>query len=93
MMTLDPTTLLSQSGSALATEVDGEVVLIGIETGQYYGLDAVGKRDLGGNSTSLPGRRALRPAPGRFRTAMRDHPAGNLAFLDQLAARNLITTG
>jgi len=30
------------AGKALSTEVDGEAVLIGIETGRYYGLDAVG---------------------------------------------------
>ena len=41
-MTLENSTVLSQSGGALATEVDGEVVLIGIDTGQYYGLDAIG---------------------------------------------------
>lgn len=35
-------TTIAQSGKALSTEVDGEAVLIGIETGRYYGLDAVG---------------------------------------------------
>ena len=35
-------TMIAQSGKALSTMVDGEAVLIGIETGRYYGLDAVG---------------------------------------------------
>jgi hypothetical protein len=35
-------TVIVQSGKALSTIVDGEAVLIGIETGRYYGLDAVG---------------------------------------------------
>ena len=35
-------TMIVQSGKALSTEVDGEAVLIGIESGRYYGLDAVG---------------------------------------------------
>lgn len=35
-------TLLVQSGKALSSIVDGEAVLIGLETGRYYGLDAVG---------------------------------------------------
>jgi len=35
-------TTFVRSGKALSTEVDGEAVLIGIETGRYYGLDAVG---------------------------------------------------
>jgi len=34
--------MIVQSGKALSTMVDGEAVLIGIETGRYYGLDAVG---------------------------------------------------
>jgi hypothetical protein len=34
--------MIAQSGKALSTMVDGEAVLIGIETGHYYGLDAVG---------------------------------------------------
>lgn len=35
-------TMIVQSGKALSTIVDGEAVLIGIETGRYYGLDAIG---------------------------------------------------
>jgi hypothetical protein len=35
-------TMIARSGTALSTEVDGEAVLIGIETGRYYGLDAIG---------------------------------------------------
>jgi hypothetical protein len=42
MMALTTDTVIARSGTALSTEVDGEAVLIGIETGQYYGLDAVG---------------------------------------------------
>ncbi|MES2044130.1 MAG: PqqD family peptide modification chaperone [Pseudomonadota bacterium] len=41
-MTLAADTILSRSGTALSTEVDGEAVLIGIETGRYYGLDSIG---------------------------------------------------
>ena len=33
-----PTTLISRSGDLLATEVDGETVLMHIEQGRYYGL-------------------------------------------------------
>jgi hypothetical protein len=41
-MTLTAETILSRSDTALSTEVDGETVLIGIETGRYYGFDAIG---------------------------------------------------
>jgi hypothetical protein len=42
MMSFTGETMIAQSGTALSTMVDGEAVLIGIETGRYYGLDAVG---------------------------------------------------
>ena len=42
MMGLTAETMIARSDTALSTEVDGEAVLIGIETGRYYGLDAIG---------------------------------------------------
>jgi hypothetical protein len=42
IMSVTGETTIAQSGKALSTMVDGEAVLIGIETGRYYGLDAVG---------------------------------------------------
>ena len=41
-MTFTDDMMISQTGKALSTEVDGEMVLIGLETGRYFGLDAVG---------------------------------------------------
>jgi hypothetical protein len=35
-------TMIVQSGKALSSVIDGEAVLIGVETGRYYGLDQVG---------------------------------------------------
>lgn len=93
MMKLENSTVLSQSGSALATEVDGEVVLIGIDSGQYYGLDAVGSAIWRG--LDQPCRvddlcaRLQTDFDGDADTIERE----TLAFLDQLAARDLITTG
>jgi len=42
MMSFTGETVIARSGKALSSEIDGEAVLIGIETGRYYGLDAVG---------------------------------------------------
>ena len=41
-MTINADTMVSQSGNVLATEVDGEMVLVGIESGRYFGFDAIG---------------------------------------------------
>jgi Coenzyme PQQ synthesis protein D (PqqD) len=36
------TTIISRSPSVLTAEVDGEVVMMSIEQGQYFGLDDIG---------------------------------------------------
>ena len=41
-MTFTNDMLISQTGKALSTEIDGEMVLIGLETGRYFGLDSIG---------------------------------------------------
>lgn len=38
---IDPGQVLAVSDDVISSEVDGEVVLIGITTGLYYGLDVV----------------------------------------------------
>lgn len=35
-------TMIMRSDTTLSSIIDGEAVLIGIETGRYYGLDAIG---------------------------------------------------
>lgn len=35
-------TLVMQSSGTIGADVDGEIVLIGVETGRYHGLDRVG---------------------------------------------------
>ena len=36
------TTLISRSSSVLTAEVDGEIVMMSIEQGRYFGLDDIG---------------------------------------------------
>lgn len=39
---LADSTLVTQSDGMIGADVDGETVLIGVETGRYYGFDPVG---------------------------------------------------
>ena len=39
---ISATTLISRSPSVLTAEVDGEVVMMSIEQGRYFGLDDIG---------------------------------------------------
>jgi hypothetical protein len=41
-MSLDPSATIVRSADTVATEVDGEIVLIDIEAGKYFGMDSVG---------------------------------------------------
>lgn len=41
---LDPSTLVRRSSELLAMELDGEVVLMSIERGNYYGLARTARR-------------------------------------------------
>jgi len=37
-------TTVARSGEMIASEVDGEVVMLGVEDGKYYGMDDIGSR-------------------------------------------------
>ncbi len=39
---LEPTQLVTRSDTVTATELDGETVMMSVESGKYYHLDAVG---------------------------------------------------
>jgi hypothetical protein len=40
--TVDSATVISRSPSVLTAEVDGEIVMMSIEQGRYFGLDDIG---------------------------------------------------
>lgn len=41
-MRIQPSTVLVRTDSVLANELDGEVVMLAIESGKYFGFDATG---------------------------------------------------
>lgn len=41
-MALEDSTVLARADGLLESEIDGEAVMMSIEKGEYYGLDAVG---------------------------------------------------
>lgn len=41
-MSLEPSQTIVRTSETLATEIDGEIVLISIKDGRYFGLDSVG---------------------------------------------------
>jgi hypothetical protein len=89
-MTIDPSAPLTRSPNIIATEVDGEMVLMSIEDGKYYGLDPIG---------SEIWRRLEEPKSADVLTAeLKDHFEGDpdaiardtREFLDKLADNDLV---
>lgn len=42
--TLDLNSVVTVSEDLIASDLDGEIVMMSIENGEYYGLDAIGSR-------------------------------------------------
>jgi hypothetical protein len=91
-MPIDASAPLLRSSQVIATEVDGEIVLMSIEDGKYFGLDAIG---------SEIWRRLEAPkTAGALIAELTDHFEGDAAvieretqvFLDKLADSELLTT-
>lgn len=41
---ISDTAIISQATSLVAAEMDGEIVMLSIDNGKYYGMDAVGSK-------------------------------------------------
>jgi hypothetical protein len=89
-MPFEPDATIVRTSETLATEVDGEIVLISIRDGRYFGLDQVG---------SEIWRRLEAPKRVDALCAeLKDHFDGDpetieretLAFLDTLSGSNLV---
>lgn len=90
-MAFEPTTPLVRSPDIIASEVDGELVLISIQDGKYFGLDAVGSEiwrllEQPRSTTSLV--EALQAHFDGDGAAIEQE---TVTFLDQLAAQSLVT--
>jgi hypothetical protein len=90
--TIAAETLLSASPDAIMSDVDGEIMLICVTSGRYFGLDAVG---------SEIWRRLQEPIRfGDLSTGLQSHFKGDAATIDRealdfvgkLADRGLVTS-
>lgn len=88
MMTLDATVALSET--AVFRELDGEAVILDLDSGRYFGLDPVGTRtwQLMASGASLRGVHSALAA--EFDAAPDVIAADLLAFAGELAARGLV---
>ena len=92
-MAIAPSARLVRAPEIIATEVDGELVLMSIEDGKYFGLDAIGSEiwrrlEVPKSVEALCGELKAH-FEGDAATIERD----TMAFLDQLSDSGLVAAG
>jgi len=88
MITLD--SVLSQPAEQLATEVDGEVLMMNIESGNYFGLNEVASFIWRQLETPMSARALCAAIAGEFDVPSEQCEADTLAFLDGMVKDGLL---
>lgn len=89
-MALDPSAPLLRSPDMLASQVDGELVLISIEDGKYFGLDSVGTAIWHLLEAPRSSAAVIEALQARFEGDPADIERDTLAFIDQLVTNGLL---
>jgi hypothetical protein len=87
---LGPESVVARNGEIAFRELDGEVVMLSIQTGKYYSLDTVGSRvwELIAEPKSV--RAVCEELVKEYEVDLATCEADVLAFLDKLAADDLV---
>lgn len=89
-MSLDPSATIVRSADTVATEVDGEIVLIDIDAGKYFGMDAVGSEIWRRLESPVRVDALCAALVAHFDGDAAVIEGETLAFLDKLEASNLL---
>ena len=89
-MTFDPSTPLVRSSDIIASEVDGELVLISIQDGKYFGLDPVGSEIWRLLEEPRSTEALVEALTARFEGDAGEVERDTLAFIDELASHALL---
>lgn len=81
---------VKRNPAMVTSNIDGEVVMMSVENGEYYGLDEIGTRiwDLLENSLSVS--ELVDKLTEEFEVEKDDCTRDTLEFLNDLLARNLL---
>jgi hypothetical protein len=89
-MAFDPSAPLVRSPDIIASEVDGELVLISIEDGKYFGLDTVGSEIWRLLEAPQSTNALVEALKAQFEGDADDVERDTLAFIDELATHALV---
>jgi hypothetical protein len=89
-MSLDPSATIVRSADTVSTEIDGEIVLIDIDAGQYFGMDKVGSEIWRRLAEPVRVDALVDALKGHFDGEAAAIEADTLAFLNKLDASKLL---
>lgn len=89
-MTLQLATVLRRSDDPVTADVDGEVVMMSLARGNYYGLDAVGSRIWDLLITPLPVAELLTQLQAEYEVDADTCRRDTLLFLAELEQQGLV---
>lgn len=88
---LDRASLIRRNDSVLSTEVDGEMVMMDVEQGVYFGLDAIGTDIWHRLATPATPADLAEALAGDYEAEVETIERDLLALLAQMAERGLIS--
>ena len=89
-MAFDPSAPLVRSSDIIASEVDGELVLISIQDGKYFGLDPVGSEIWRLLEEPRSTAALVEALKGQFEGDAAEIEGDALAFIEELASHALL---
>ncbi len=87
---LQPVDRISRSTRVLATEVDGETVMLALDSGLYHSLEGVAARIWELLETPASAEEMARVIAGRYRVPVEQCEADILAFFQDLVRADLV---
>jgi hypothetical protein len=87
---ITPNTIVAQTKELVSSDLDGETVLLSIETGKYYNMDPIGSRIWELIKEPISVSQLIDILLGEFKVDREQCEAEVLAFLNKLAGDHLI---
>lgn len=87
---IGPDTIIQRRNDLLFNEIDGEVVMLSIENGEYYGLDRVGAKIWELIKEPLSIRHLVEKLMGEYEIDKEQCISDTLTFINKLADKKLV---
>ncbi len=88
---IGPDTLIQRRNDLLFNEIDGEVVMLSIENGEYYGMDQVGSRIWNSLEHPVSFQDLLDKITREFDVDTEQAKTDSIRFLEKLRDKKLIS--